>query len=316
MTLGRPTSAARRSPSDTVLSVAVASSGSTSSETRPSTPPLSWNSGSIRSQAPRMSSIASCLVDLDRRAARRRPACAARPRSRPTRRSPSRRWSGSTSSRARPARSASPARPSVSRLRRMLSYQMLCPSAWVWCRVVCLLAVIWADPLASSVAAPPRASSTSERRDLVDPARVPPAFELRVQPGVDDRRTPSPPAPGARPRTARWRRCARATAAPPRRSRRPPRARRGSCWRRCRRPGRCRTPARPRCPRGRAPRGRPRPPSPGSRSIRRTACPGPRPRSRARAGARRPGRAARSPRDRCPCKVFIFAIENSARPTL
>ena len=60
MTLGRPTSAASRSPSDTVLSVAVASSGSTSSEIRPSTPLLSWKSGSIRSQAPRMSSIASC----------------------------------------------------------------------------------------------------------------------------------------------------------------------------------------------------------------------------------------------------------------
>ena len=60
ITFGRPTSAARRRPSATVLSVAVASSGSTSSEMRPSTPPLSWNSGSIRSQAPRMSSIASC----------------------------------------------------------------------------------------------------------------------------------------------------------------------------------------------------------------------------------------------------------------
>jgi hypothetical protein len=42
MTLGRPTSLARRSPSETVFSVLVASSGSTSSETRPSTASLSW----------------------------------------------------------------------------------------------------------------------------------------------------------------------------------------------------------------------------------------------------------------------------------
>ncbi len=42
ITFGRPTSLARRTPSCTVLSVFVASSGSTSSETRPSTPPLLW----------------------------------------------------------------------------------------------------------------------------------------------------------------------------------------------------------------------------------------------------------------------------------
>jgi hypothetical protein len=56
---GRSTSLASRMPSEMVCSVLAASSGSTSKETRPSTAFDSSNTGRRRSQAARMSSIAS-----------------------------------------------------------------------------------------------------------------------------------------------------------------------------------------------------------------------------------------------------------------
>src|SRR4029079_7502159 len=77
--------------------------------------------------------------------------------------------------------------PEVSRLRRMLSYQMLWPNACVWWSVVCLLAVIWGDPLASSALPHCRCLLDLQRRDLVDRARVAAPLEFSVQPGVDDR---------------------------------------------------------------------------------------------------------------------------------
>ncbi len=72
MTLGRPTRWARRSPSETVFSVLVASSGSTSSETRPSTPSLDSIYG--QEQVARASDVLDHqrLVDVGRRLSFRR----------------------------------------------------------------------------------------------------------------------------------------------------------------------------------------------------------------------------------------------------
>ena len=180
MTLGRPTRCARRSPSATVCSVSAASSGSTSSETRPSTPP-----DSLVDRQQQVAGAAGCrrdqlFVDLLRRQCPAASQLAAPPRSRSSRRSPSRRSSGSRSRRARPAR---PARE----LARAQQRRGGC------CRTRCSVPARGSGPGSRSCRPPPRRPSTSST-----------SSDLLVQRyDQQTHNTPAEPRPAIRPPSGR-----------------------------------------------------------------------------------------------------------------
>ena len=141
----------------------------------------------------------------------------------------------------------------------------------------------WTVPVRSAVqASPDRLHLLFGRGDLIDPALVASACERRLEPEREDL-VGEPEAPRCvRPSRARWRRCARATAARCRDRCTARRGRRAPCSRRSARPGRCRR-ARCRARRGlRRPRARRRCRSADSRPAPRCAC----------RGRRRCGRAA------------------------